>query len=84
MKGPSILEFENPKEKEIVVKTKSALISRQPGKKNEEFKLAVIRLFEVNNPHKLSDVFPTRVYKFSNTEKVRIRIDRDRFRLCIK
>lgn len=64
--------IKDPKEERIQVKTKSALISRKAGSPNDDFKTAVIRLFDINNPHK-TQVFPKIVYEFSNAEKVRIR-----------
>ena len=68
-----IKEIKNPKEKNIRVSTKSVLIGRlDRDKKTDHFKTAIIRLFEVNNPHK-KNVFPTKIYKFTNVEKVRIR-----------
>src|SRR5512141_934547 len=72
MKGQQIDEIVNPPEQTIKVTTKSVLISRLPAGKNDDFKTAVIRLFETNNPHKKEDVFPTKVYRFTNIEKVRI------------
>jgi len=73
MKKPKIVEIRNPKESTIKVQTKSVLISRNEHEHPDEFKTAVLRLYEVNNPHKQKDVFPTRVYIFTNIEKVRIR-----------
>ncbi|MBW2990600.1 hypothetical protein KY348_02750 [Candidatus Woesearchaeota archaeon] len=68
-----IKEIKNPKENRIKVATKSILIGRLSfDKKSDEYKTAIIRLFEVNNPHK-KNVFPTKIYKFTNIEKVRIR-----------
>ena len=62
----------NPPEKEIKISAKSALIGRLPRKEGDKFKTAVIRLFDVNNPHKTTE-FPTKTYEFDNTEKIRIR-----------
>jgi hypothetical protein len=62
----------NPKDKVIKVATKSALIGRLPRKEEDTFKTAVVRLFNVNNPHKTTE-FPFKTYEFENTEKVRIR-----------
>ena len=62
----------NPPEKEIKIATKSAMIGRLPRKEGDKFKTAVIRLFDVNNPHKTTE-FPTKTYEFDNTEKMRIR-----------
>ncbi|KYK26077.1 hypothetical protein AYK26_01365 [Euryarchaeota archaeon SM23-78] len=68
-----IQEIKNPKQKRIKIATKSVLIGRlDREKKGDHFKTAIIRLFEVNNPHK-KNVFPTKIYKFTNVEKVRIR-----------
>jgi len=64
--------IKNPKEDKIKVATKSALVSMKEGKTDDVYKTAVIRLFEINNPHKTQE-FPTAVYEFSNAEKVRIR-----------
>ncbi len=61
----------NPKEKEIKVVTKSALIGRLPRKEGSKFKTAVVRLFTVNNPHKTTE-FPVRTYEFDDMEKIRI------------
>ena len=71
MKGAHIEEISNPPEQTIKVQAKSMLLSRLPGSKGDDFKTAVIRLFEENNPHKKA-IFPTKVYKFSNIEKVRM------------
>lgn len=68
-----IKEIKNPKDAKIKVSTKSILIGRlDRDKKSDDFKTAIIRLFEVNNPHK-KNCFPTKIYKFTNIEKVRIR-----------
>ncbi len=68
-----IKEIKDPKENKIHVSTKSILIGRfDRDKKSDDFKTAIIRLFEVNNPHK-KNCFPTKIYKFTNIEKVRIR-----------
>jgi len=68
-----IHEIIDPEEKVFKLQTKSVLISQlDDDKSDNQYKTAVLRLFDVNNPHK-KDVFPTHVYKFSNTEKVRIR-----------
>ncbi|MCX6707488.1 MAG: hypothetical protein NT001_05110 [Candidatus Woesearchaeota archaeon] len=54
-------------------KAKSAMLSRKPRtNESDEFKTAVIALFEVNNPHKTGDE-PTRILEFPNMEKVRVR-----------
>jgi hypothetical protein len=62
----------NPKDKLLKFATKSALISRFPRKGEDTFKTAVIRLYNVNNPHKTTE-FPVKTLEFDNTEKVRIR-----------
>ncbi|MFH0870690.1 MAG: hypothetical protein V1866_06580 [archaeon] len=68
-----INEIVDPKEKIFKLQTKSVLISQLEDEKTDnQYKTAILRLFDVNNPHK-KDVFPTHIYKFSNTEKVRIR-----------
>ncbi|MBU1199529.1 MAG: hypothetical protein KKF46_06850 [Nanoarchaeota archaeon] len=72
-KEPKIKEIIDPKEDHIKVKTKSILIMGLERKSDEDFKSVAVRCFEVNNPHKKQGVFPTKVYKFSNIEKVRIR-----------
>jgi hypothetical protein len=62
----------NPKESELHVKTTCAIVSRKPARNNNEFKTAVIALYDVNNPHMI-DKFPTTTYEFTNIEKVRIK-----------
>ncbi|MFC1741148.1 hypothetical protein ACFL3V_01285 [Nanoarchaeota archaeon] len=62
----------DPQEKEIKVSAKSALIGRMPRREGDKFKTFVVRLFDVNNPHKTTE-FPIKTYEFTNTEKVRIR-----------
>jgi hypothetical protein len=64
--------IQNPKEKQLKFATKSALISRLPRKGDNTYKTAVIRIYNVNNPHKTTE-FPTRTIEFDNTEKIRIR-----------
>lgn len=64
--------IKDPKENELKIATKSALIGRMPRKDNDKFKTAIIRLFKVNNPHKTTE-FPFKTFEFSNTEKVRIK-----------
>ena len=64
--------IQDPKEKTFKLSTKSALVGRLPRKEGNKFKTAVIRLFDVNNPHKTTE-FPTKTYEFSNIEKIRIR-----------
>jgi hypothetical protein len=61
----------DPKEKTIKVATKSALIGRLPRRDDDTYKSAVIRLFNVNNPHKTTE-FPTKTFEFSDIEKVRL------------
>lgn len=64
--------IQNPKEKFLKFSTKSALISRLPRRDEDTYKTAVIRLYNVNNPHKTTE-FPTKTIEFNDTEKVRIR-----------
>ena len=64
--------IKNPQEKEIKLATKSVLIGRLPRKEGAKYKTAVVRLFDVNNPHKTTE-FPTKTYEFDDTEKIRIR-----------
>ena len=69
---PKIIEIKNPDKDIINDYAKSVLISRNPHEHPDEFKTAVLRLFDVNNPHK-KNVFPIKVYIFTNIEKVRIK-----------
>jgi len=62
----------DPKNAEIHVKTTCAIVSRKPQKNPDEFKTAVISLYNTNNPHKL-EKFPETIYEFSNIEKIRIK-----------
>jgi hypothetical protein len=62
----------DPKEKVLKFATKSALIGRLPRQDGDKFKTAVIRLFNVNNPHKTTE-FPVKTFEFTDTEKVRVR-----------
>jgi hypothetical protein len=62
----------DPEAKEITVKAKSALVGRLPRAEGSKFKTAVIRLFNVNNPHKTTE-FPIKTYEFTNTEKIRLK-----------
>jgi len=63
--------IKNPEDKTIKIATKSVLIGRLPRRDGDKFKTAVIRLFEVNNPHKTTE-FPTKTYEFNDIEKVRL------------
>lgn len=67
----------DPKELQIKVNTTSALIGSKKYKKygshHDDHPTLVIKLFDVNNPHKIPNIFPKTVYEFSNIEKVRIR-----------
>ncbi|MBT7903188.1 hypothetical protein HN587_04970 [Candidatus Woesearchaeota archaeon] len=54
------------------IKTKSVLISRLPRKEGDDFKTVVLKLYDINNPHKTAE-FPTKTLEFANNEKVRIR-----------
>ena len=69
--------FTDPKEKCIKIKATSALLSSKKYKKykshQDNHPTCVIKLFDVNNPHKIPDLFPKTIYEFSNIEKVRIR-----------
>ena len=54
-------------------KAKSAMLSRKPrANESDDFKTAIIALFNVNNPHKTGDE-PTKILEFPNMEKVRVR-----------
>ncbi|NQU78818.1 hypothetical protein HQ545_03535 [Candidatus Woesearchaeota archaeon] len=64
--------IKDPKDKVFKMATKSALIGRLPRKEGDKYKTAVIRLYDVNNPHKTTE-FPKQTIEFTNTEKVRIR-----------
>jgi hypothetical protein len=67
-----IEELKDPKEVRLVIKTTSLLISRiHKEKDSDEFKIAALRFFDVNNPHK-QQVFPRKVLKYTNTEKIRL------------
>ncbi len=63
--------IKNPEDKIIKMRTKSVLIGRLPRRDGDKFKTAVIRLFEVNNPHKTTE-FPTKTYEFNDIEKIRL------------
>jgi len=72
MKGESIPERKNPKDKKIVVKTKSVLISRNKrDNESDMYKTLNLRFFSVNNPHK-QEIFPDQVITFTNCEKCRL------------
>jgi hypothetical protein len=62
----------DPEDKVIKLPAKSVLIGRLPRKEGDKFKTAVVRLYNVNNPHKTTE-FPTKTFEFSNTEKIRLR-----------
>jgi hypothetical protein len=64
--------IKNPKDKNIKVTCTCAILSRKPEVKDDEFKTAVIGIYDVNNPHKLAK-FPRLTYEFTNIEKVRIK-----------
>lgn len=64
--------LKNPKDKELKFKTTCAIVSRKPKEDEDEFKTAVIGLYNENNAHK-TGAFPTRIYEFTNIEKVRIK-----------
>ena len=63
--------IKNPEEKMIKMKTVSALIGRLPRREGDKFKTAVVRLYNVNNPHKTTE-FPTMTYEFNDIEKIRL------------
>jgi len=52
-------------------KTNNILIGRKPAQGDDEFKTAIIALFDVNNPHKTGTP-PTKVLEYRNTEKIRV------------
>lgn len=59
--------------KEEKHKAKCAMLSRKPrAKDDDDFKTAVIALFDRNNPHKVAAT-PKKVLEFPNMEKVRVR-----------
>ncbi len=64
--------IKDPADDVLKLDAKSALIGRLPRKEGDKFKTAVIRLYDVNNPHKTTE-FPKKTFEFTNTEKVRIR-----------
>jgi hypothetical protein len=68
-----IKEIKDPEENCIKVMTTSVLISRDDSEKQSDnvHPTAVLRLFNINNPHKRHNVFPTHVFRFTNIEKVR-------------
>jgi len=68
-----IKTIKNPTGKELKEKATCAIIGRKP-KENEkdEYKTASIGLYSENNAHK-TGAFPTKIYEFSNIEKVRIK-----------
>lgn len=68
----SIKIIKNPKDKEIKAVTTCAIISRKPKDGDDEYKTAVIGLYDENNAHK-NGAFPTKVYEFTNIEKVRLK-----------
>jgi hypothetical protein len=67
----------DPKENKIRVKTTSVLVSskkyRKYGSHHDDHPTLVIKCFDVNNPHKIPNLFPNVVYEFTNIEKIRIR-----------
>jgi hypothetical protein len=64
--------IKDPAENEIRIATMSALIGRMPREEGKTFKTAVIRLYNVNNPHKTTE-FPLKTFEFSDIEKIRIK-----------
>ncbi|MFC1723410.1 hypothetical protein ACFL0V_04695 [Nanoarchaeota archaeon] len=63
--------IKNPEQKEIKMAAMSVLIGRLPRRDGDKFKTAVIRLYNVNNPHKTTE-FPLKTYEFNDIEKVRL------------
>jgi len=54
-------------------KAKCAMLSRKPRtNEDDDFKTAVIALFNENNPHKTGKT-PLKVLEFPNMEKIRVR-----------
>jgi hypothetical protein len=69
-----IREIKNPSENILKILTTSVLIARHDyDKDSDEYRTVVLRLFNVNNPHKRKNVFPTHVLRFTDIEKVRVR-----------
>jgi len=64
--------IKDPKERLIKVPTTSVLISRSKTMEGKEYRSAIIKLFNINNPHKTQE-FPFLTYEFTEIEKVRIR-----------
>jgi len=64
--------IKDPKDKVIKLPAKSVLIGRLPRKDGDKFKTAVVRLYNVNNPHKTTE-FPTKTFEFSNKEKISLK-----------
>lgn len=64
--------IKNPPEKVFKIEGKSALIGRLPREEGCKFKTAVVRMFNVNNPHKTEE-FPFKTFEFSDIEKIRVR-----------
>ena len=72
MGSENIEELRNPPDKNITVKAKSVLISRQPkASESDMHKTIILRFFDKNNPHKLG-IFPNRTIIYTNTEKARL------------
>lgn len=72
MVDADIEEIRNPKDRILNVITKSVLISRMAKEdENDEHKTAILRFFDVNNPH-LTEEFPKKVIIYTNKRKVRI------------
>ena len=64
--------IKNPRENTLRARTVSALISRLPREKEtDEYKTIIIKLFNINNPHKTAE-YPHTTYEFTNIEKARI------------
>lgn len=59
-------------DKKIKVDATCAIVSRKPQNKVNDFKTAVIRFYDSNNPHKTGK-FPSIEYEFTNIEKIRLK-----------
>lgn len=62
----------NPKDSKIKIDATCAIVSRKPQEKDDEFKTAVIGLYNENNPH-MKGLFPFVTYEFTNIEKIRLK-----------
>ena len=71
MSGETILKKKD-EDGETTISAKSVMIGRMPRKEGNSHKNAIIRFFDVNNPHK-KGVFPQQTLEFESIEKVRLR-----------